>query len=171
MVSEMKFCLMSCLSLMFFLSLQAETQPVNMVFILADDCTYRDLELYGGPAKTPHINKLASQGLKFTRCYQAAPMCSPTRHALYTGIYPVKNGAHPNHAEAYPHIKSIAHYLQDVGYKVVLAGKSHIAPSKVFPFSRLAEFADPIDKEVELAGNGWRYPKIFNVMKESKQAE
>ena len=79
----------------------ALSAPPNFIFILADDCSYRDLELYGGPAKTPNIKRLAEQGLTFRRCYQAAPMCSPTRHALYTGLYPVRSGAYPNHAKAY----------------------------------------------------------------------
>ena len=54
-------------------------QMPNLVFMIADDCTYLDMEVYGGQAKTPHLNKLAKEGLKFTRCFQTAPMCSPTR--------------------------------------------------------------------------------------------
>ena len=145
---------------------QDDASKPNFVFILADDCSYRDLELYGGPARTPHLNKLAREGMKFNRCYQAAPMCSPTRHALYTGIYPVKNGAHPNHARAYPKVKSIAHYLGDEGYQVVLSGKRHISPKSVFPFTYLKEFADPTGKDVPVV-DGWRYPKVFNVLKKS----
>lgn len=108
-------------------------QP-NLLLIIADDCTYRDLEVYGGQAKTPHLNKLASEGMKFTRCFQAAPMCSPTRHCLYTGLYPVKSGTYPNHTMAYDWVKSIATYLQPVGYTTHLSGKTHINPKSVFPF-------------------------------------
>ncbi len=111
----------------------AATKP-NLVLIIADDCTYRDMEVYGGQARTPHLNKLAETGLKFTRCFQAAPMCSPTRHSLYTGLYPVKSGAYPNHTQAYNWVKSIAHYLQDAGYRTHLSGKTHIGPKSVFPF-------------------------------------
>ena len=50
----------------------------NLVFIIADDCTFRDIGCYGGQARTPHIDRLAKQGMRFTRCFQAAPMCSPT---------------------------------------------------------------------------------------------
>ncbi|MCP5538257.1 MAG: sulfatase [Akkermansiaceae bacterium] len=150
---------------------QAEDQRPNFVFILADDCTFRDLELYGGPAKTPHINKLAAEGLTFHRCYQAAPMCSPTRHALYTGIYPVKNGAHPNHSKAYKHIKSIVHYLGAAGYDVVLAGKSHVAPASVFPFKYVPEFADPLNKDVKVHASGWRYPKVYNTMRQAAEKQ
>jgi uncharacterized sulfatase len=108
-------------------------QP-NFLLIIADDCTYRDLGVYGGQAKTPHLDRLASEGMKFNRCFQAAPMCSPTRHNLYTALYPVKSGAYPNHTMAYDWIKSIAHYLQAANYTTYLAGKTHILPESVFPF-------------------------------------
>ena len=106
----------------------------NFVFIIADDCTYRDLGCYGGQAYTPNLNRLAEQGMKFERCFQAAPMCSPTRHNIYTGLYPVKSGAYPNHAFAKDGTKSIVHYLRPYGYRVALSGKRHIAPVEVFPF-------------------------------------
>jgi len=108
--------------------------PPNLLLIIADDCTYRDLEVYGGQAKTPHLNRLAAEGMKFSNCFQAAPMCSPTRHCLYTGLYPVKSGAYPNHTQAYEWVKSIASYLQEVGYQTHLSGKTHIGPASVFPF-------------------------------------
>ncbi|WP_193212072.1 sulfatase family protein [Luteolibacter marinus] len=111
----------------------AGTKP-NFVLIMADDCTWRDLELHGGQAKTPNLLKLAGEGMRFDRCFQAAPMCSPTRHCLYTGLYPVKSGAWPNHTMAYDRVKSIATYLQAGGYRTHLSGKTHIAPKSVFPF-------------------------------------
>ena len=46
----------------------------NFLFIMADDCTYTDLEIYGGQAKTPHLNRLAKEGMMFSKCFQAAPM-------------------------------------------------------------------------------------------------
>ena len=106
----------------------------NLLLIIADDCTYRDMEVYGGQAKTPNLNRLASEGMKFTRCFQAAPMCSPTRHCLYTGLYPVKSGAYPNHTMAHDWVKSIATYLGEAGYRCHLSGKTHISPPSVFPF-------------------------------------
>lgn len=106
----------------------------NIIFIIADDCTFRDIGCYGGQAYTPNIDQLSTEGMKFTNCFQAAPMCSPTRHNIYTGLYPVKSGAYPNHTRAYDHIKSIAHYLKPVGYRVIQTGKKHFNPAKVFPF-------------------------------------
>ena len=108
--------------------------PPNLVFIIADDCTFRDIGCYGGQARTPNIDRMATEGLKFNRCFQTAPMCSPTRHNLYTGLYPVKSGAYPNHAFASPGTQSIVHYLKPLGYRVALSGKRHIAPAEVFPF-------------------------------------
>jgi N-sulfoglucosamine sulfohydrolase len=125
--------------------LSAAERGPNLLFIIADDCTYLDMEVHGGQAKTPHLNTLAKEGLKFTRCFQTAPMCSPTRHNIYTGLYPAKSGAYPNHTCVYPGTKSIAHYLGDFGYTVHLSGKTHIAPKESFPFVYSGEFrsADP----------------------------
>jgi len=114
-----------------------------LVFIIADDCTFRDIGCYGGQAKTPHIDRLANQGMRFTRCFQAAPMCSPTRHNIYTGLYPVKSGAWPNHTRAYPHVKSIVHYLRPLGYRVTQTGKTHINPREVFPFENFGGGKNP----------------------------
>jgi len=140
--------------------LYARAGRPNLVLIIADDCTYLDTEVYGGQAKTPHLNKLAEEGMKFTHCFQAAPMCSPTRHCLYTGIYPVKSGAYPNHTMAYDWVKSIAHYLQADGYRTHLSGKTHINPESVFPFEYSGKQNNPDMAEVD---------KLFGECAESKK--
>jgi uncharacterized sulfatase len=61
-------------------------------------------------------------------------MCSPTRHCIYTGLYPVSSGAYPQRTFAKPGTQSIVHYLKPLGYRVALNGKSHVAPKSVFPF-------------------------------------
>lgn len=111
----------------------------NLVFIIADDCTFRDIGCYGGQAHTPNIDGLAEQGMQFNNCFQTAPMCSPTRHNIYTGLYPVKSGAYPNHTFAKNGTKSVVHYLKPLGYRVGLSGKRHIAPDSVFPFDYLGQ--------------------------------
>jgi N-sulfoglucosamine sulfohydrolase len=88
----------------FLLSGQLLAGQPNLVFIIADDCTFLDIGCYGGQAHTPNIDKLATEGMKFDRCFQAAPMCSPTRHNIYTSLYPVKSGAYPNHTFAHDHV-------------------------------------------------------------------
>ncbi|MBL6765230.1 MAG: sulfatase [Verrucomicrobiae bacterium] len=115
----------------------------NFLFIIADDLTHRDLGCYGGQAHTPNIDGLAGEGMRFTRCFQAAPMCSPTRHNIYTGLYPVKSGAYPNHTFAKDGTKSVVHYLKPLGYRVALSGKQHIAPAEVFPFERSGKQNNP----------------------------
>jgi len=120
-----------------------DTRRPNFLFFLADDCSKTDLGCYGGQdSYTPAIDQLAKEGMKFERCYQAAPMCSPTRHNLYTGIYPVKTGAYPNHAYAREGTKSVAHYLTPLGYRVGLSGKMHIATEEEFPFEKVGQNPD-----------------------------
>ncbi len=117
------------------LSLSARgAEKPNFLFVIADDCTFRDIGCYGGQAHTPHIDRLATEGMRFTHCFQCAPMCSPTRHNIYTGQYPVKTGAYPNHTQTFDHIKNVTHYLRPLGYRVALSGKTHIGPREVFPF-------------------------------------
>ncbi len=132
-----------------------ESKP-NMMFIIADDCTFRDIGCYGGQAHTPNIDKLATEGMLFTQCFQAAPMCSPTRHNIYTGLYPVKSGAYPNHTHANEGTKSVVHYMKPLGYRVALSGKRHIAPKEVFPFEYIG------------SGNNPDFEKIDPFMKECK---
>jgi uncharacterized sulfatase len=122
-----------CLAVFWAGVMLADSRP-NLLFIIADDCTHRDIGCYGGQALTPNIDRLAAEGMKFNRCFQAAPMCSPTRHNIYTGLYPVKSGAYCNHTFVHDDVKSIVHYLKPLGYRVALSGKSHVGPAKAFPF-------------------------------------
>ena len=70
--------------------MSAAPQP-NILFILADDLGWADLSCYGRPDyRTPNLDRLASQGLKFTNGYSAAPVCTPTRVGFHTGRYPAR---------------------------------------------------------------------------------
>ncbi|MDR0395583.1 MAG: sulfatase-like hydrolase/transferase [Tannerella sp.] len=118
----------------------------NIVLIIADDCRMLDLGCYGSPdAVTPHIDRLAEQGLKFNNFFQSTAMSSPTRHCLLTGMYPVRSGAYPNHTFIGEGIKTLPHYLKENGYRVALQGKRHIAPLSAFPFEYLGESEDHVD--------------------------
>lgn len=69
----------------------AEQQKPNFLLILVDDLGYMDLECYGSDFyRTPNMDKLASQGLRFTQAYAACPVCSPTRASILTGKYPAR---------------------------------------------------------------------------------
>lgn len=68
-----------------------KTSQPNILFILADDMGWGDLSCYGRPDyQTPNIDKLASQGMRFTNAYSAAPVCTPTRVGFFTGRYPAR---------------------------------------------------------------------------------
>lgn len=137
---------------------RAAIEKPNIVFMLADDCSYWDIGTYGSvDAITPNIDQLAMDGMKFTKCYQSAPMCSPTRHNIYTGLYPVKTGAYPNHTMVDEGTKSIVQYLKPLGYRVALAGKRHIQPESIFSFEYLTR-----GNEVDA------YPKIEDFVKDAK---
>ena len=119
-------------------TLADETKPPHLVLFLADDHGAADAGCYGNPqVRTPHLDRLAREGLRFERAYCASPSCTPSRSALYTGLMPARNGAHPNHTPVHEGTQSLPHYLAPLGYRVVLFGKSHIAPREAFPFEYL----------------------------------
>src|SRR5690349_9305278 len=65
----------------------------NIIIILADDLGWGDLGCYGHPSiRTPNLDRLASEGMRFTDFYSAAEVCTPSRAALLTGRYPVRSG-------------------------------------------------------------------------------
>ncbi len=110
----------------------------NILLFMADDMTYSDLGCYGNQdVKTPRLDAFSETGLRFNKCFNSAPMCSPLRQSLYTGLYPVRNGAHPNHSQVYDWVKSLPSYLNEVGYRSALLGKRHEAPLEQFPFEYL----------------------------------
>lgn len=123
------------LTLMVSSVLTAATPRPNILILMADDCTYSDLPLYGGVnVKTPRLDALASQGLTFDQAYVSMSMCVPCRAALHTGLYPMRSGVAWNHVPARRGLKSSAHYLKALGYRVGLAGKDHLAPKVNYPF-------------------------------------
>ncbi|MFT5470519.1 MAG: N-sulfoglucosamine sulfohydrolase [Verrucomicrobiales bacterium] len=124
-------------ALTLFFAFSAGAQP-NLLLFLADDMTWTDVGCFGNPdVKTPAIDELASEGVRFTRFYNSAPTCSPLRQSLYTGLYPIRNGAHPNHSRVYDGVKSLPHFLRPLGYRVAIVGKRHEAPASAFPFEML----------------------------------
>lgn len=74
-------------------ALSAQTRRPNIVFILADDLGYADLGIYGNTEiRTPNIDKLAREGVRFTNFYVTWPACTPSRGSILTGRYPQRNG-------------------------------------------------------------------------------
>jgi uncharacterized sulfatase len=121
----------------------ADGRP-NFLVIVADDLCWRDLGYEGNPdIKTPHLDRLRAESIHLQGMFSPAPLCSPCRHALYTGLYPIRSGAYPNHTRAHVGTKSIFTYLRDAGYRVALQNKAHIGPKPSFPYEHI-EGADDL---------------------------
>lgn len=110
--------------------------PPNIILLFADDLGYGDLQCYGHPYnKTPNLDKMASEGLKLTSYYVAAPVCSPSRAAVMTGRYPMRTGMHhntgPGSWRGLPAEElTIAEVLKTAGYRTKIVGKWHLGDTK-----------------------------------------
>lgn len=113
----------------------AQTQSPNIVIIVADDIGYADLGFQGGTdIPTPHIDRLARAGVRFTNAYVSGPYCSPTRAGLLTGLYPQRFGHEFNPAlmaaGTPPGLPlgqwTMADRLREHGYRTALFGKWHL---------------------------------------------
>lgn len=111
-----------------------EVARANVLIILADDLGVECLSAYGGTSlKTPHIDKLAAKGMRFTRCF-SNPYCSPSRASLLTGRYPFKNGLttvldtkDKEDVYLHPDQPSFARQMKQAGYATELVGKWHMS--------------------------------------------
>jgi arylsulfatase len=109
----------------------AASRPPNIVLIYCDDLGWGDLGCYGSPLKTPNIDRLAAEGMRFTHFYSANPVCSPSRAALLTGRYPtrvqVPNVLFPYSTTGLPDGEmTIASMLKPLGYRTMCVGKWHL---------------------------------------------
>ncbi len=118
-----------------FLSFSAVAKPKqpNIIFILVDDQGYYDLGCYGATEiKTPRIDAMAKEGMRFTDYYAAAPICSPSRAGLLTGCYPRRVGNHiwVHRADSatgiHPNELTLAELLKANGYATGCIGKWHL---------------------------------------------
>jgi len=127
-----------------------EKQKLNFVFFLIDDLGWTDVTCYGSTFyETPNIDKLASQGMKFTDAYAACPVCSPTRASILTGKYParlhltdwIKGHVNPAAKLRVPDWKmyldhdevTIAEALKSAGYVSASIGKWHLGDEDYYP--------------------------------------
>ena len=139
-------CLIALLAFASFCG--AETKP-NVVFILVDDLGWTDLSSYGSDLyETPHIDRLAKQGMRFTSAYAACTVCSPTRASIMTGKYPatlhitdwITGHLKPHGKMAIPEwtkflppdAYTLADALHDAGYRTAHMGKWHLGETEEF---------------------------------------
>lgn len=124
------------------------SRPLNVVIILTDDQGYNDLGSYGSPLiRTPRIDQMATEGIRFTDAYAAAPVCTPARAGLLTGSHPKRLGLmqieRPNGSIArvlYPKVRfglnpdeiTLAELLKERDYATMCVGKWHLGDAKPF---------------------------------------
>ena len=105
----------------------------NIVILFADNLGYNDIGAFGAAsAKTPNIDRLATEGIKMNNWNSAAHLCSASRAALLTGKYPVKTGVYPGVFKPdavnglSPEEKTLAEFLKEKNYATSIIGKWHL---------------------------------------------
>ncbi|MEP3481839.1 MAG: sulfatase [Fuerstiella sp.] len=109
-------------------SLAFSQQPPNVIIFIADDVSWNDYGCYGNPAaRTPNIDSLAANGIRFDNAYLTASSCSPSRSSIITGRYPHNNGkAAELHKPISAHLPWFPEILKQNGYYTALSGKHHM---------------------------------------------
>lgn len=160
--------------MLLFVSAVAHAAPdrPNLVLIVTDNQSEQLLGAYGNTqVRTPHIDRLAGQGMRFTRAYASSAVCSPTRATLLTGLLPSQHGVHNGLPSVFDlpswsavqEFRSLPQTLADAGYATALVGKYHLGePHKAqmgfqhwvtFPTGHTTSF-----HEVDIIENGKVYP-------------
>ncbi|MCH3918349.1 MAG: sulfatase-like hydrolase/transferase [Spirochaetia bacterium] len=99
----------------------------QIVFIMTDTTRWDMIGCYGNhDLKTPNIDKLASEGIRFNKAYSTQPVCGPARSAIFTGLYPHSNGGITNTVPLTTGVKTIGEYLQPNGINTAFIGKWHL---------------------------------------------
>src|SRR5436190_10444855 len=128
----MRMTLLFAIVLLECVAFAADAQLPNVVLIVADDLGYEDLGCFGAKAiKTPRLDAMASEGIRFTDFSVAAPFCSPSRAALLTGRLPARCGVPyvlfpTEHTGLPPEEITLAEMLKPAGYASACIGKWHL---------------------------------------------
>lgn len=123
-------------------STPTNTKPTNFIIIFADDLGYGDLSSFGHPTiKTPHLDRMAAEGQKWTNFYAGASVCTPSRAALLTGRLPIRSGMSSNkHRVLFPDSQhglpskelTLAEQLKKANYTTACIGKWHLGHKKEY---------------------------------------
>ena len=122
----------------------------NVLLVMADQLAAPFLSMYGGPAITPNIDRLAAQGSVFDSAYSNSPLCAPARFAMMSGQLNSKIGAYDNASEFASSVPTFAHHLRGAGYQTSLVGKMHfVGPDQ------LHGYEDRLTTDIYPADFGW----------------
>ncbi|MEM7375295.1 MAG: sulfatase [Bacteroidota bacterium] len=117
---------------------QIHAQPPNILFIVSED-NGPALGCYGAPVSSPHLDRLAEEGVRFANAYVPQAGCSPSRAAFLTGLYPHQNGqiglaTWKYHMYEHSQPQNLVNHLKQAGYRTGIIGKLHINPTSAFAF-------------------------------------
>lgn len=103
----------------------SEADRPDIVVFLADDLSWVDCSPYGGEEiRTPNMDRIAADGMTFTRAFVSSPSCAPSRAALLTGLDPIRNGAMLNHSRPRAGLETWPDYFRALGYETAAIGKT-----------------------------------------------
>ena len=138
------WCLVACIAC----SKKHQISRPNFIIFIADDAAWNDSGAYGNPLiKTPNIDALARQGMRFTNAFVTTSSCSPSRCSIMTGMFPHNTGAMELHMPLPADRALFAGQLQKAGYYTASAGKWHLGPPRsefdsIFPVREASGQAD-----------------------------
>ena len=120
-----------------------DTEKPNIIIFIADDAGWNDSGAYGNQnVRTPNIDRLAKEGMKFTNAFITTSSCSPSRASILTGLYPHNTGAPELHMPLPADKALFAGVLKNAGYYTVASGKWHIGPHRA-EFDSIFDMHEP----------------------------
>ncbi len=135
----------------------------NILFIMTDQHPVSCVGVYNEAVRTPHLDKLASEGATFNNFYISGFPCSPSRASMLTGLYPSNHGVITNNILLDPSIPSLGFICREAGYHTGYFGKGHLGgnmyPNRNTDPSR-EEFTEYWNLEVRESEDGWRLEKV-----------
>lgn len=136
-VSFLAFMLSTALSIQVYGQKKNRQRP-NIVFIIADDVSWNDLGCYGNPTvRTPIIDQLAGEGIRFDNVFLTASSCSPSRTSIISGRYPHNTGAAELHTPLPEEQLPFPLLLKESGYYTVQSGKTHLGEPALRAFDKV----------------------------------
>lgn len=137
-------CLAVCFAGLFTLtgalSLHGAEERPNVLILIADDMAVDDCGAYGHPRiRTPNLDRLAKEGLRFDQAFLTCSSCSPSRASILTGRYPHNTGAHQLHLPLPPEQLMVSKPLREAGYHTAAVGKWHLGGAAKAQFDEVRE--------------------------------